>query len=444
MFGMPANIKNISQLDSSPLRHTALNILQAALNSIDTESVIRKSVALDGNTLRIRDASYDLSNFKRIRVIGFGKAAARAASALEQLLGNHITDGAIISLEDAHCKLIKTYKGTHPLPSQENVEATEYIIKIAESSDEHDLIIVIVSGGGSALLCWPEPEYMQGKRLYEAFLKSGGTINQLNTVRKHISEIKGGGLAKMLHPATVVGLIFSDVPGDHDDVVASGPTFFDATTAVDAERIARELGLGTYEFIETPKDAQLFASVRNITLVSNTVALDAMSAAAQEAGFVPVLLTSELYDPAQQAIEKLFASARPRSAIIAGGEVSVKTHHNGSGGRNLHMSLLALQRITENQLFVALASDGMDNSDAAGAIADSATAASAQKAGLDPKPYIERTDAYTFFQKINNPALEEHLTRLEHSPMLFRGGDNMLITGPTGANVSDLYLLLTK
>ncbi len=419
---MSAHITNSEELATTPLRRVALDILQAGLDAIDTEQVVRSAITLDGSLMHIHTTAYDLTHYKRVRVIGFGKAASHAALALEHILGNRITDGAVIDLGTAPHTHIRAYQGTHPLPSPENVEATKPIVEIAESSDEHDLVIVVVSGGGSALLCWPESEYTQSRHLYETFLASGGNIRELNTVRKHLSLVKGGGLARMLYPATVLGLILSDIPGDHDDIVASGPTFFDTTTASDAERIARTLGLGSYEFIETPKDKKLFANVRNITLVSNMTALAAMADAAKKAGLEPLVLSSELYDPADRALKKLSVAARPHMAVLAGGEVSVKPRPGGSGGRNLFMSLLALRYITNDQLFVALASDGQDNGDVAGAIADGQTMTHVKELGLDIDDTIERTDALRFFQKANN----------------------ILMTGPTGANVSDLYLLLTQ
>lgn len=418
------NISNILKLDTTPLRHKALAIAQAALDAIDTEQVIRSSISLDGNMMRIKDSKYDISKFRRIRVIGFGKAAASAAYTLEQILGDYISDGDVIDLESnaTQCKRISVFHGSHPEPSLKNVDATAHVVEIAESSDESDLVIVLVSGGGSAMLVLPKSEYEQGKRLYGSYITSGGTIQQLNIVRKYLSLIKGGGLAKMLYPATVIGLIFSDVPGDHDDIVASGPTFHDSTTIEDAKRISSELDLGKYDLIETPKEGKYFERVTNITLVSNTTALDAMSAAARESDFEPTILSAELYDSAPEALEKMIAAARPHTAVIAGGEISMKARTGGTGGRNLYISLLALQRVADNQLFMALASDGMDNSDVAGAIADATTVASMKKAGIDPAKYIDDTDAYSFFKKINNT----------------------ILTGPTGANVSDLYFLLTE
>jgi glycerate-2-kinase len=419
---MSAHIQNVEQLSISPLRRSALTIAQAALAAIDTEQVIRSAVSLQDSLLHIRDVTFDLSIYKNIRVLGFGKASCRAAAALESILGNHITHSAILTPEAVVCGTMTTYHGTHPVPSLQNVQATQHIVELAEKSEKDDLVIVVVSGGGSALLCWPESELEQGRFLYEAYIKSGGTIQQLNTVRKHLSLVKGGGLAKMLHPATVIGLIFSDVPGQHDDIVASGPTFYDATTIADAQSVAETLHLGTYHFIETPKDKNIFSNVHNITLVSNTVALDAMTESAQKIGLEPIVLSSELYDSAPQAIEKIFSAARPHSAVIAGGEISMKTHPEGSGGRNLYMNMLALEHIADNQVFIALASDGLDNSDVAGAVVDSATKQRLNELGIDITSYIEKTDAYRLFAKI----------------------DNVITTGPTGANVSDLYLLLTE
>ncbi len=418
---MSARITNAAELDTTPLRHAALGILQAALDAIDTDRVVRSAVSLTGEILHVRDAQYDLSRFKRIRVIGFGKASCRAAATLADILGERVVDGAVIGLETVACGAIATYQGTHPTPTPENVAATRHLVEVAETSGEDDLVVIIVSGGGSSLLVWPESELHENDRLYEAATSAGATINQLNVMRKHLSLVKGGGLAKLCYPATVAGLIFSDVPGTHDDMVASGPTFPDPTTVADAEQIARELGLGAYPFTETPKDPCYFERVRNITLVSNVAALDAMAAAARAVGFTPNILTAELYDHAPQGIDRMFAAAKPKTAIIAGGELSLEAHPDGSGGRNLYASMLALQRVTDHQLFTALASDGLDNSDVAGAIADAATRRDFLHVGIDAAPYIAHTDAYRFFEQVGN----------------------RIMTGPTEANVSDLYLLLT-
>ena len=204
--------KNFEELATTPNRRLALEIMDAGLDSINTEKVIDSSVYLDGNILHIQNEEFNLTQFKKIKVVGFGKSSCIAGRALEKILGSKITAGAIVGLEKIDLKYIETFAGTHPRPSEKNIEAGKKIYEIIKDGAPEDLIIVLVSGGGSALLCYPESEYIQGAKLYDAFLKTGGTISEMNTIRKHLSLFKGGGLAKIAYPATVIGLIFSDVP----------------------------------------------------------------------------------------------------------------------------------------------------------------------------------------------------------------------------------------
>ena len=254
-------VKNYDELAITPNRKLALEIMNAGLDSINTEKVIGSSVRLDGNILRIQEQEFDLAQFKKIKVVGFGKSSCSAGRALEKILGERINQGAIVGLEKIDLKYIETFAGTHPRPSEKNIEAGNKIYEIIKDSTEDDLIIVLVSGGGSALLCYPESEYIQGAKLYDAFLKTGGTISEMNTIRKHLSLFKGGGLAKIAYPATVVGLIFSDVPGDVYVNVASGPTYKDETTIAGAQKSITENNLGEFVLNETPKDDKYFENV---------------------------------------------------------------------------------------------------------------------------------------------------------------------------------------
>src|SRR3972149_4750962 len=230
-------IKNFDELATSKERKIALQIAEAGFEAISTRDVIANSIKLKNNILSVKDHKFDLGKFKKIKVIGFGKASCEAASALEDILGDKIKEGAVIGLQKVTCEYIETFAGSHPRPSTQNIEAGQKILAIAENSTENDLVIVIVSGGGSALLCVDQVECEQGQRLYDSFLKTGKTISVLNTVRKHISSLKGGGLAKVLYPAAVISLIFSDVPGDKFEDVASGPTYKDETTIAEAQKI---------------------------------------------------------------------------------------------------------------------------------------------------------------------------------------------------------------
>ncbi|MDP3901951.1 MAG: DUF4147 domain-containing protein [bacterium] len=416
-------IKNFNDIATTDARKNGLKIIESGLDAIDTEKVILNSIRLENNTLTVKDLRFNLNDFKNVKVVGFGKAACKAALTLESILGSKIKDGAVIGLDKVTCDYVETYQGNHPLPTIANVEASRHIFEISKNSDENDLVIVIVSGGGSALLCWPEKEYEQGQRLYKEFLRCGGTIQDLNTIRKHISMMKGGGLAKVLYPATVVGLIFSDVPGPHYDCVASGPTYKDASTVSEAENISEKFGLGNFEFLETPKDDSYFEKVHNVVLTSNLAALEAMSTKALELGFKPWIISSEIYDTPETIIEKFSLAAKQNSAVFAGGETCLKVNHNGgSGGRNLFLGMKGMFSFPKDSLFISFASDGMDNGPSAGAIIDAPTRERLEKSGLNIDDFIERYDPQSLFDKI----------------------DSLIFTGPTNANVSDLMMLLRQ
>ena len=399
--------------------------MEAGLDSINTEKVINSSVSLTGDVLRIKGEEFNLTKFKRVKVIGFGKSSPLAAEALEKILGSKIEEGVVIGIQKIECKYIETLIGTHPRPSHANMEAGNKIYKIIKDANEEDLIIVLVSGGGSALLCYPESEYVQGVKLYDAFLKSGKTIAEMNTVRKHLSLFKGGGFAKIAYPATVVGLIFSDVPGDDFKDVASGPTYKDETTIADAQKIITENNLGEFTLNETPKEDKYFEKVHNFVLVSNKTAVEAMAKKVKDFNLEANIVSTELYDEVDASLEKIFSAQKENSVVLAAGEPSIVVPKNGGkGGRNLHMGLQAIKMklVSNDSVFIPFASDGMDNSDADGALVDKLTLEKVNKLGLDASDYANRFDSYDFFQKT---------------------GD-MIMTGKTGANVSDLMLLLTK
>lgn len=418
-------IKNFNELATTSNRKLALTIAEAGLAAINTEVVMFDSIKLRGNVLNVMEESFDLSKFKRIKVVGFGKASSEAAVALEKILGSKIKIGAVVGLSKANCEYIETFAGTHPRPSQINIDAGERIYEIVKDSSEEDLIIVLVSGGGSALLCYGDSECKQNVALYDEFLKYGQKITEMNTVRKHLSILKGGGLAKLAYPATVIGLIFSDIPGSHFNEVASGPTYKDNSTVADAEKIINKYNLGKFNLLETPKEDKYFEKVHNFVLVSNKTAIEAMMKKSKGLGLRAEIISTEMYDEISIALKKIFAAKSDNTVILATGEPMLEvTKKGGSGGRNLYMGLKAIQMglIDENSVLIPLASDGMDNSDAAGAVVDKNTLEKIKKLDIDVNDFLDRFDAYPVFQK---------------------SGD-MIMTGPTGANVSDLMILLTK
>src|SRR3989339_1900738 len=313
---MERQIKNFDILATTPNRTMALELVEAGLAAINTEKVVLSSVSLEENILSVQGQKFNLSKFKRIKIIGFGKSSPEAALALEKILGNRITEGAVIGLKKTSSKYIKTFAGTHPKPSRENILAGEKIYEIIKDSKADDLVIVLVSGGGSALLCYPENEREQGIKLYDSFLKTGKTIAEINTVRKHLSLLKGGGLAKLAYPATVIGLIFSDIPGDNFENVASGPTYKDKTTIIDAQKIITENNLGEFDLIETPKEDKYFEKVHNFVLVSNKIAIEAMKKKAQEFNLEVAVVSTDLSGEIDEVLRKIFSAKKENSVIL--------------------------------------------------------------------------------------------------------------------------------
>jgi glycerate-2-kinase len=418
-------IKNFDELATTPNRKMALQIMEAGLDGINTGKVIESAVSIFGNILSVKGKEFDLSKYNKIKVVGFGKASCDAALALEKILGSRIRAGAVIGLNKTTCDYIETFAGTHPRPSPQNTEASRKIYDIVKDSKEDDLIIALVSGGGSALLCSSDEECVQGAKLYDAFLGADKTITEINIIRKHLSSLKGGGLAEIAYPATIIGLIFSDVPGNNFEDVASGPTYKDETTVEDAEKVILENDLGEYNLTETPKDDKYFEKVHNIVLVSNKIAVEAMAEKAKEFGLRGKIFSTELYDDTEVVAKKIFSVEENDTVVLAAGEPRVMIKgKGGKGGRNLHLGLCAIagEIINPDSVFISFASDGMDNSDVAGAVVDKGITEKAEKMGLHAEDYLNRLDSYSFFEKA--------------------GG--MIKTGPTGSNVSDLMILLTK
>jgi hydroxypyruvate reductase/glycerate 2-kinase len=415
-------ITNAAALSTTTARRDALDIAQAGLSAIETGAVVRAKVRLSGEMLHIGAVSYDLRRYRHVHVIGFGKASLEASQALERVLGNRLTSGLTVTNTTGMCQTIQVHEATHPRPSAQNVQHSGDIIASCEHIGHDDLVLVIVSGGGSAMLCWPASECDQGVVLYDAANRHGITIQELNVVRKHISALKGGGLAAHLYPATVVGLIFSDVPGAAFDMVASGPTYLDTTTVADAQSIIDKYRLGDFALSETPKEERYFKKVHNEVLVSNEVALATMAKRARELGYSPMILGSDVYDVPEVIVERMTKAATERSVVLVGGETrqTIPADH-GNGGRNQHVAIIAAPKLAKEQAFAAIASDGLDNNDAAGAVVDAGTLERASAAGLD---------------------IGKHTHRFDERPFLEATGD-LVFTGPTGENVSDLMVLVT-
>jgi len=422
---MKNKIKNTDELVTTKERKDILEIVENAYEAIDTESVLDRMMSSNGHYLHIDGHIFDLTQYERVRVIGFGKASCSAILKIEQILEGIELDGVAIDKKPGTCESVDIKAGSHPRPSSVNVEISGEIVKIAKESNEKDLVIVVVSGGGSSLLCWPASECDQGAKLYDKFLGLGATIDEINTVRKHISMLKGGGLAKLLFPATVASLVFCDVPGNKYDIVASGPTYKDNSTVADAEAILQKYDLGgEFDLVETPDEDKFFEKVFNIPVVSNISAIEAMEEKARELGYEVNSLGAEIYDFTNKVIERMLESSKPGAAVVAGGEPRlIIKGGGGTGGRNLYVAMEALKHIKEDDTFCAFASDGIDNkSKYAGAVIDKNTLDTISEKNLNLEDYIERYDPEGLFEKT--------------------GG--MIETGPTGSNVSDLMVSIRK
>lgn len=437
------------------MREDADRIFKAGLAAADPSAIIQRSCRIDDDHLFIGDHRFDLKTVHRIIVVGAGKATAVMAKAVEAILSDRIATG-IISVKYGHTQELKhidTIEAGHPVPDRNGVDASRRIMDLATAARARDLIICLMSGGGSALLPLPAEDVTltDKQETTNLLLACGATIHEINAVRKHLSSIKGGRLAQAAAPARIVTLILSDVVGDDLDVIASGPTVPDQSTFADCmtimerydlfSRLPRsvrthlESGLsGKTE--ESPKcDSHPWSHTANIILGSNRQALQACRQAAENSGYTPLLLSclleGEARDIAQMhaAIAKeILASGNPVAApacLLSGGETTVTLKGDGRGGRNQEFALATALAIDGSPCIVALnaGTDGTDGpTDAAGAVVDHTTAERARNAGLDIRHHLSNNDAYPFFKKL---------------------GD-LVITGPTGTNVMDLNIILVR
>ncbi len=416
-------IKNFADLAKTPGRADALTILEAGFRAINTKEVIRKAVHLTDHHLVIQGNNFNLAYYKRIFIVAIGKAGLDAAIALEEVLGDKIYRGVVLSNKTATFTRMQSFMMTHPLPSLSNTQATEELVNMLKETKEDDLIIAVISGGGSAMLCYPYAlECQQGQELYEASIKYGINIYDLNLLRKHTSEVKGGGIAIAAYPATVVGLVFSDIPGDAAEIVASGPTYRDTTTIADAQKVADKYSIKKLQMRETVKDDKYFKKVTNILVASNILALEGMQQKAKELGYAADIWKADVNDTAQHFAQQFAAMGKKKSVVLAGGETVVHVDHPGRGGRNLNVALYSLPLLQEGQIVISAASDGRDNTDAVGAIADTIARDKAKDLHLDADKYLREGNSYIFFEEL----------------------DDLIFTGVTGSNVSDIMLTLVE
>jgi glycerate 2-kinase len=432
----------------SSQRQHALQIFRAALQAADPYQAVLGCVGFDGQILKIGTKRYRVADFDRIQVIGAGKASAAMASAIERLLGRSVS-GGLIDVPDGietHLRRIELHPCGHPIPDERGAEGARRMLEIARAAGPRGLLIALISGGASAMLPAPAPPLtLEAKRqLTRELLASGATIHEMNAVRKHLSLIKGGQLAKAAFPARLHTLMISDVVGDDPEVIGSGPTVPDPSTAADARRVLKKYGLTAPAIAlkaalhETPKPGDpVFAHARHRIIASNKQAIAAAAKCARELGYHTRVLSTtiqgETRDAAAQHAEiarEILETGRPLrrpACILSGGETTVIVRGNGMGGRNQEFVLAAILALgqagsgAEPVTILSAGTDGIDGpTDAAGAIADSSTLARAAALGLDARGFLDNNDSYRFFEPLNA----------------------LLKTGPTGTNVADVRVLL--
>ena len=420
-------IQNFKSLSQTPQREIVLKIIEAGLESIQPKKVLKKSVTLDGSLLKIKDREFNLKNYGRVFLIGFGKGSAGISKVLENELGDFLTEGYVIDNVETKFKKINFTKGTHPLPSQENIDFTSNVLTKISGLNEKDLVLVVICGGGSAMFEEPfKVDLDTLVKISNSLLKSGATISEMNVIRKHLSKVKGGGLAKHLYPATLVSLIFSDVPGSDLSTIASGPTVLDSSTLEDVSRITDKYGLSNELkkewFTNLPNDERFFQKVHNLIIVENKTALLAMKLKAKKLGFESDIYSDRLQGDAKEMGKVLIEKAKNGRILLAGGETTLKVKGDGKGGRNQTVVLASLPFIEEGTVIASFDSDGVDFYHFAGALADEKTLEKVSELKLDPESYLGNDNSYGFFSKV---------------------GDG-IFTDKLESNVSDLMLILKQ
>ena len=441
------------------MRRDARDLFMTGVHAVDAYTRTRQSMCVDGEKIIVSDTYgqevvMDLKRFKRILLTGFGKAAGSMAQATEDTLKERITDGVIIvakgtptSLE--HSRLIEA---SHPLPDKNSIKGAGLLARLVRKANENDLILCLISGGGSALCTLPQGNITLDdlRTLTQQLLNCGASIEEINTIRKHISQIKGGQLARLAYPASIISLIISDVIGDRIDTIASGPFAPDTTTFKNTYEILKkyaitksipasilahiEAGLKGAE-PETPKPGDpVFRNATHMIIANNLSAMRAIEHKAQQIGYGTLMLTSKLRGDTREVartfgamINTLFHKTQCQATfcLIAGGEMTVRLTNKGRGGRNCDFGLALAPLIEglEKTVVLSAGTDGIDGStDAAGVIIDGKTLPRIQNLGIDYREILLDHDSYSAF---------------------IQSGD-LLVTGPTGTNVMDIQLVLIK
>ena len=420
-------------------------ILSASLAAADPEEAVRRCLRLEGNAVVAGDRRFEA---ERVFVLAAGKAAGAMARAAEELFGERLAGGLIVTKHGnvASSGNLDVLFAAHPEPDEKGVEAARRAEELARSLEEGDLLLALISGGASALLADPAPpiELADLKELTGALLRSGANISEINTARKHVSVLKGGGLASLTAPASTLALLLSDVVGDDPSAIASGLTAPDPTTLEEARGVLKRYGIEPPDSVvehlsvveETPKPGDaLFEGVANVLCGSGRHAAEAAAQKTRELGYEPLLLSTTITGDARPiaavyaaVIREVLESGNPLPppcAIVSGGEATVTVRGSGTGGPNQEFALTLAVELDGVGGWAALAADTDGNdgpTDAAGGLVSGATADAIRRCGVDPEEALANNDAYR--------ALE--------------AGGSLLATGPTGTNVNDLRVALVS
>ncbi|MFC1802970.1 glycerate kinase [Thermoproteota archaeon] len=447
-------IENSSNDVFRKLRSDVSDILESALQAVDPEQAVLNALKVEADILVYDGDSIDLSQVDNLFVIGGGKAGGLMANALESLLESRISSGIVNVLEGTENSVslnhIVLNGASHPIPSEKGIAGVKQMMELTSQLSPRDLVITLISGGGSALMPYPVEEVTLDdlQEITRELMRAGATINELNAVRKHLSSIKGGQLAQHCSPARVVSLIMSDVIGDPLDTIASGltapdeSTFTDAYTVLEKYRLFKNSPSTIRERImngvnsnvpETPKKSDpVFNRVHNVLIANNSTACIAAMSKAEELGYNSLILSTSIEGEARivgaslaEKAKEILETARPierPTAVILGGETTVTVKGKGVGGRNQELSLGGLDKIAGlSSLVASLGTDGIDGpTEAAGALIDGYSLERSKKLGLSPDEYLNNNDSYNFFRQL---------------------GD-VIITGPTGTNVNDIVIIL--
>jgi hydroxypyruvate reductase len=434
----------------------AAEVVDAALAAVDPEAAVLRSVERCGAQLVIEGQTLALDAFRRVKVAAIGKAALAMTRGLLQRVGDKITAGVVVCKHmdaDAYSLLpgqIQLAQGNHPVPGEDSIAGGKLLAELLADGEEDDLVVCLISGGGSALVTWPQEGVSLAdlQALTRELLACGAAIEEINCLRKHLDRVKGGGLARLAAPARLVTLVLSDVVGSPLDVIASGPTVADPTSFTEALGILEKYGLldqtpasilstlqagAAGRLAETPKPGDaLLQRTQTFLVADNYRGAQAAVKRARELGFHSQLVTIFLQGEAREAggmlagiLRQVAMSGEPLArpaCLIFGGETTVTIRGQGKGGRNQELALGAVTGLDglEDVLLAALGTDGEDGpTDAAGAFACGQMRAAAVERGLAVDAYLGENDAYHFFAEMHG----------------------LLMTGPTGTNVNDLTFL---